>query len=232
MNKSKTIFLFILFLGFGFLGFLIMNGIKGLFSTTAASTTTQQSLNVQQQNFILIHLDDLSSKDPQLVSVWAVFFYPSDPPSITLKELYPHTIPNQEDEKVLSSFSVTEGGELGSKFRKQLDSYQFPWSGYVIMDHQAVKHLSDWLQIQDMPLSLQQAVEIPGAYVLTDDENQWFNQVCRQLQSLDLQAVGNIPWVEMIPDHYRSNIIFDQVALIWDTLSRSEIPPHCEVLIP
>jgi hypothetical protein len=232
MNKSKAIFLFILFVGFGFLGFLIMNGIKGLFSTTSTPTTAQESLDVQQQNFILIHLDDLSSKDPQLVSVWAVFFYPSNPPSITLKELYPHTIPNQEDEQVKSSFSITENKELGSKFRKQLDTYQFPWSGYLIVDHQAVKYLNDWLQIQTMPLSLQQAVEIPGAYVLTDDENQWFNQVCGQLQTLDLQTTGNIPWAEMIPDHYHSNIIFDQMALIWDSLARSEIPPHCEVLIP
>jgi hypothetical protein len=233
MNKSKAVFLFILFVGFGFLGYLIMNGVKELFSTTNITTTDAIPLSGKQQNFIIIHVDDLSAETPKLVSVWAVFFYPSESPSLTFKELYPHhPTPNQLDEKFAATFMLSEKGQISNKLIKQLDAYQFQWSGYVLIDHQAINYISKWLQIQNIPISLQQAIQIPGATVMPEDEIEWYNQVCSQIEWLDLQTTKNIPWSDMIPLHMHSTMLFDQLVTIWDYLARSDIPPHCEVINP
>jgi hypothetical protein len=231
MNRSKGVFLLILFIGFSFLGFLMWNEVKGLFSTTNTSTTpSSPGTSNQQQNFLIVHIDDLTSDEPRLVSVWGFFFYPSESPSLTLRELYP--IPDQEQEEIKSLFAIDSNGELNNRFVKKLNSYQISWSGIMIVDHQAVASINDWLQIENTPVSLQQAIEIPGAMVQPEDEITWFTQVCTQLQTLNLATNPHLPWSTIIPEHMHTTIIFDNLVTVWDDLASAKIPPHCEAISP
>ncbi|MBI9050504.1 MAG: hypothetical protein JEZ00_13870 [Anaerolineaceae bacterium] len=232
MNKSKVFFLFILFIAFGFLGFLITNGVKGLFSTNDISAPPPDTGQIQQRNFLIVHVDDLQSEDTQLVSIWAIFFFPSDPPSLTMKELYPHPYQNEDDMAIQDSFEVTTNGELNNKLIKKLNTYQINWSGYILIDHLSVLHITNWLQMAGMPESLEQAIQIPGTYVQAADEEKWFDQICTQVENEDLQNLQHVPWTTLIPDHMHTNLYFDDMVTFWDTLARSQIPPHCEVLVP
>ena len=222
----------ILFIGFSLLGFLMWNEVKGLFSTTAKSPSTSINSSVQQENILLVHIDDLTSDDPRLVSVWAVFFTPSNPPTLTMRELYPDLYDDQNVDEIKSLFSINSNGELDSKFIKKMDMYQIQWTGIMLVDHQAIAAFDDWLDIKNPPQSVQQAIDIPGALIQADDELDWFGMVCKQIQTLDLQDLPHMSWTEIIPKHMHSDLYFDELITIWDTLASSEIPPHCETLAP
>jgi hypothetical protein len=233
MNKSKAIFLFFLFIMFGFLGFMLMNGIQGLFSTTAISAPPSNTGLLQQRNFLIIHIDQLDQEDPQLVSIWAVFFYPAETANITFKQLYPESSPlYEQDTSLADQFQINESGDLNAKTIRALNAYEIDWSGYILMDTRSMLHLTNWLQMDTLPESIEQAIQNPGTLIQYADEQLWFDQVCTQLETEDLQNLRHLPWNELIPVHMHTNLYFDDMATLWDYLARSEYPPHCEVLIP
>ena len=68
-----------------------------------------------------------------------------------------------------------------------------------MVDHQAIAAFNDWLQIENPPQSVQQAIEIPGAIIQADDEFAWFGMVCEQIQAGNLKTLQQPAWSEIIP---------------------------------
>jgi hypothetical protein len=232
INKTKTFFLFFLFLLFGFLGFMLMSGLRDLFSTSAISSPPSNSGLIQQRNFLVLHVDNLENEEPQLVSIWAVFFYPADTANLTFKQLYPQGLDSDQDKILENQFHIGENGALDSKTTKILTQYEIDWSGYILMDTQSVLHITNWLQMGSIPDSILQAIQDSETVIQDSDEQRWFDQVCTQLENEDLQNLKHLPWNEIIPAHMHTNLYFDDLVTFWDYLARTDYPPHCEVLIP
>ena len=210
-----------------------MNGIKELYSSTAISAPPSNTGLIQQRNLLLIHVDSLESDKPQLVSMWAIFFYPAESSNITFKQLYPSGNGiNDQDITFSEQFQISDDGELNAKTIRALNKYDIDWSGYILMDTRSMLHLTNWLQIQMLPESIEQAIQNPGAIIQIADEQQWFDQICTQLESEDLENLNYLPWNEIIPVHMHTNLYFDDMVTLWDDLARSDFAPHCEVLVP
>ena len=210
-----------------------MNGIKGLSSSTTISAPPSTTGLIQQRNLLLIHVDSLENDDPQLVSMWGVFFYPAESSNITFKQLYPSANEiNKLDTSFKDQFRINDVGEMNTKTIRALNTYDIDWSGYILLDTRSMLHLTNWLQMDAIPESIAQAIQTPGTFIQIADEQQWFNQVCTQLENEDLANLQHLPWNEIIPAHMHTNLYFDDMVTFWDDLARSEYTPHCEVLVP
>ena len=212
---------------------MLMNGIKELYSSSAISAPPSDTGLIQQRNLLILHVDSLENENPQLISMWAIFFYPAESTNITFKQLYPSVNTNNEpDISFRNQFQVNDTGELNSKTIRAVNKYDIDWSGYILLDTRSLLHLTNWLQMNAIPESIEQAIQNPGAIIQIADEQQWFNQVCTQLENEDLENLKYLPWNEIIPAHMHTNLYFDDMVTIWDNLARSDYAPHCEVLVP
>lgn len=182
--------------------------------------------NDRQQNIFLIHVDQLKSGQPRLISTWILFLYYSDAPSMTFKPIYeqdgsvPHPAP------LNALFSVGEDGSPSPQFLKALrdNASSLPIEGYIILDDQALASI---------------VAHFPGDgpspepfQVVTPTEHQAIEQMCGYFPRAPSRTTKGVdlPWNEIIPDHFRTDINFTSFMSNWGRLTRAPQPPHCEIL--
>jgi len=78
-EKFAIFFIFVLFAVFAYLGFQAASNIKANSSGGTLPANAPTALASAQQNILLIHVDDLTSAKPRLISAWGVFIYYTDP---------------------------------------------------------------------------------------------------------------------------------------------------------
>jgi hypothetical protein len=105
-----------------------------------------QTMNNGQQSILLIGVDSIDARKPQLESLWLVSYLPSD----TTLHVFP-IFPSQNGifsdftKKLIQTFDITgiSHNSLSENFTSILEGDNFWWSGYIIFDHTALMKLSN-----------------------------------------------------------------------------------------
>lgn len=174
-----------------------------------------------QQNILLIHIDQLEKNQPKLISVWGLILYFPEP-KIILQPVYPSPI--GPESFPLSAFKITTDKTLNPRFIQQVSlQTQMAWDNYILMDHQALSFFAAELTSD----------EVFSPSDLTDGviavERIYLSRLCEQFVALEHTAFQKIHWDHIIPDHWRSNLPFDEAILNWEKLTSPQSPIKCEV---
>jgi hypothetical protein len=253
--KNHSLLNFFIFTSFLVLGYWISTKFfraeYGIASSSMSLISTRQpnsvdTLNNGQRNILLIGSSKISNAHPQLESIWLVTYFISEP-TIRLLPIFPsgeETSSNFEGQLDRSFDLINEHGtlQLSPEFINTLESNNFRWSSYLVLDKYAARKIIDLLGgivLNGETTSGDQAIrELPDA--IENPQEAFSYQVnvmqatCRKLSDVTSQP----DWsqvVSLIPDHAITDLSSDQFLIEWENLLAKENPscnfPTLEILI-
>lgn len=233
--KKKTAFLVLpLFVLFVYLGFKIAASIfqnRNLPSIQVAGV--EPTTTPQQQNFLIVHVDDLSVKKPNLISSWSVFIYPANPPHLMVMPLTPQSEPEKQKD-LNKSFKITTDKRLSNIYLSRIEqSYALDFDGYFVVDDTSSNLFTSWLT-GDFPAAMETGMEtaIHSNWSYDREASAW-SQFCEiNISGSAASYFNSINWNQVLPDHFSTNLSFDTITLAIDQIRHAATPPDCDVFSP
>ncbi len=230
MKKTFLIILAVGFFIFAFLGFKAAFDIKNQ-TPSVQTQTIQDDLVGKQKNLLILHVDDLGSKNAKLVSTWGAFVFYSSPPQLMLVPLYPANTQEISD-TLLSNFHMSSVGVIDEKtisaFREQ---YDLNIDGYILVDNSAVTTFQGWSGIQ--PETNANSGNDPQIISrILALEKKTLSNVCKGFKKEGPRAFLNkVRWAELIPGHFSTDFSFESMILSIDIFKTSGKLDSCEILL-
>lgn len=228
MKKLAFALIAILFLGSLFLGFRAASHMSDL---VQSPHSTDEKLPAEtQQNYLLFHVSSLTDDSPFLISIWGLIVNFSDSPRLVFIALHP-AANNETTSKFSSAFRLTRDGSLMKSMIDKLErEYDIETNGYILVDNFAVSSLEAWMGGRSVILP-QQEPDTTSEYqsILANGES-FFNGICQQVNLNGIDSVEQkIQWKDLLPEHFFTNLSFEDLMLAVDTLANVKKIESCEV---
>ncbi len=232
MSKKAAVVLVVVFLVFALLGYQAAAKIFPSDSQPEIQVRNNPAeTGTYQNNYLLIHVDDLTQKSPRLISVWAAFIIQSNPPQITFLPLFPSLDQNLKI-KTENTFKLNQDGSINSRFVTFITTtFDFETNGYILSDDTGIGYSNLWLtgqQVSYIPSISANSDEL--VQTVRQNGQTLYQQFC-QLASSGSSATyfSSINWSQLLPDHFMTNIPFADITLVKDQIAQGgEI--KCDVL--
>lgn len=173
-----------------------------------------------QVRLLVLMVDELSSDNPELLSVWSVVLYYPEPKGIIFVPLSNPFTANYKN--IQKAFDLTESYDPDPELLKDLQKqFRTRWEGSVVLDKAAMSILVQWLTNGNYSPGLQN-MDIEQ---ITEDN--YFNniqQICAFMRSSPANSLENLNWSTLVPEHFRTNLPFDKVMATWQNLIGSSAP--------
>lgn len=232
MKKSVILIIVLVFIVCAYFGFKAAAKIlPDNDATTISNQTSEDTAATLQNNYLLIHVNDLTLDEPELISAWVAFIYQSTPPQLMFIQVYPSTN-NEIDDRLAQAFSLNSAKELNTRFIKQYNaSFQTQNSGYILIDNIGAGYSNQWLFGQETPVTSTAAVTDEEKSALHVSEQSSFQQFC-QLTSTGAanSYFSAVNWTLLLPDHFSTDIPFATIAITTDQIAFASSPIQCKVL--
>jgi len=232
MKKIAIILIVLVFGVFAFFGFKAASKLLPSNRVPSINLTASEPTPIPlQQNYLFIHVDDLSVKSPRLISVWVVFDYPSTPPQLMTLPVYPSQ-DSFADDLIGKAFKLDSKKKLSSRFLSQLKKvYEIQVDGYILADDTAINFSNLWLTgTESSPLPLTDETGQPTQGLLFSEETSWL-QFCQTVSSGSAGSYFNaINWSQLLPDHFYTDLPFNTITLAMDQIIHAAAPAKCDVL--
>lgn len=219
MRRSSFIMVLLLtFTIFTLVGFRI-----AIHTSQVAGLSPQSSKDTHNRRIVLIHVDNLDSKKPQLQSVWVeVFFQSDDQTVLSFIPIYPAPAGQPATNSLERAFSLDKTGQPSETFWRRLDSHNIKQDGYVLIDDEGVGLITGWIYKQgnianSTPWT---PATLPGSQLL--------ELVCRLIQQPT--ATTSPLNMDSLKSDLRSNLAADDLQTDWKNLLSTEPPVKCELV--
>jgi hypothetical protein len=230
MKKAVFLLVIIIFIGSAYFGF------KAAAKLGSGITNPQQQnqdlqLTSKQRNYLLVHVTDLGSENPQLIAVWGMFVFYSQSPQLVFVPLYP-TYDDAKSNSLNSAYKWEKNGVLSSRFISEIESkFDIVTTGYVAVDNAGLGLFHKWITSEENQISAVTPGTAEEKHIVLYNGQQFFNTACNQfLQSGAAGFLDSIHWSELIPSHFSTNLSFESVALASDIFKTSGAIYQCTVL--
>ena len=172
-----------------------------------------------QNNYLIIHVDDLQADDPQLVSVWGLIAYFPEP-KLIFQALYPMQTPTNAE--VLKRYKLSNQNVPDPAWLRALaDFNQITWDNYFLVDNQALIQLGNF--VYGGGIDLNRPDDPIGA------EQPYMQAMCDVFAAQGRNFLLTYTWKDIIPDHLRSNVSLDFGLVNTDRLLSPGLPVRCEI---
>jgi len=208
------------------LGLATARSLTSIFGLPVApkNTVSQSS----QKNIVVIHVDDLDAKDPQLVSVWSLFSVVNEQAYITMTPLYPGTVPDPALSRLSSSFDLNGRKKPAKDFLEALQAFQVTWDGYILVDHQGMMALHQWLAGNPSHISLTDQGSNDVARIL-QEESLLLTGICHGLNQTGPAPNESAQWDAIFPDHLKTDLSMRNIIPHWQHMNERQVPLVCNV---
>jgi hypothetical protein len=233
MKKPTLIFILLLFAACAVGGYLLASKSQlGTSSNTSvASGNVATALASQQQNYLLVRVDDLTAADPRIVEAWMVLTLYSDPPQIMFVPIYPRYDAAQDSE-LASAFALDSQGNMGSKLvAKVSEMFKVTINGYILTDAAGMNAIASWFGIDSIAAGIYPAQSDTEKHAILLNSQTFLQKVCSQIKNgKALQQYASIYWSQLIPNHFQTDMSFEQLTASWERVTHASPPQQCDVL--
>ncbi len=188
-------------------------------------------LSSTQRNYLLIHVNDLSSGTPQLLSVWGLMVFYSQPPQVMLLPLYP-SYDDAASAALDTSFKLDANGKISSRFINEIEKrFDLITTGYIAVDNAGLSLFNKWLTQEDVQISAAKPSTSDEKHIVLLNGQQFFQKACSQFSMGGAKGfLDQIRWTDLIPSHFSTNLPFESIALASDYFKTTERISQCAVL--
>lgn len=230
MKKAVFLLVIVIFIASAVLGF---QAAARLSSGQSSQTQLNQSLPVPstQTNYLLVHVNDLSVDNPQLVSVWGLFVFYSNPPQVMLIPLFP-TYDETRSTALGSAFKISKDGQVSSRFIDEIEKvYEISTVGYVIVDNKGLSSFNKWITGDEIQISAVTPQTADEKHIVLYNSQQFFSTACAQFSRSGVtRFIDQIRWTDLLPSHFSTNLSFESLALAADYFTAAGEIDQCTVL--
>ena len=185
-------------------------------------------LDSVQKNIVVIHVDDLNAKNPQLISVWSVFSVVNEQTYITMTPLYPGTVPDPAVSELASSFDLNVRKKPVKDFLKTLQVYQVTWDGYILVDQQGMVQLHQWLAGGHTITPLGQGGSDPAQ--ILQEEGLLLTGICYGLNQTGPAPDDSVQWDAVFSDHLKTDLSMRTILPYWRQMNKEQSLLVCNIL--
>lgn len=176
-----------------------------------------------QSNILLVHVNRLDGNDPALVSLWVVFSYQAEPPSLTFLPVYPTG--KDRDGDLAGSFSMTPERKVSTAFLQRLEKeFQIDWNHLVVIDDVGLNLWSQ--QLAGGEFSRPADGDDDG---LLHSELNLLIKFCADVRGNGSQQANSLDWSQIVPDHLIADLPLDAGFAELDRIQQSGL---CDVFEP
>jgi hypothetical protein len=232
MKKPTLIFILLLFAACAGIGYLLASKSDlGSSSGSAGTVDAATSMASSQQNFLLVRVDDLTAENPKLVEMWIVLTLYSDPPQVMFIPLYPKYDAGQ-NAAIASAFALDSQGNLSGKMTSKVsDLFDVAVNGYLMTDSAGMNAIAAWYGIDGIAASASPAQSDTEIHGILLNSQVFLQSVCRQLKNgQSMQLYTSMRWSQLAPQHFQTDMPFEQLIAAWDKVNRSSPPQQCDVI--
>lgn len=203
--------------------------------SSGRSGQSQPSQDIQlsstQKNYLLVHVTDLSSGNPQLISVWGMMVFYSQPPQVMLLPLYP-SYDDAASAALGTSFKLDAYGKVSSRFINEVEKrFDLVTTGYIAVDNAGLSLFNQWLTQEDVQISAVTPSTADEKHIVLLNGQQFFQKACSQFSQNGTGGfLDQIRWVDLIPLHFSTNLSFESIALASDYFKTAGNISQCAVL--
>lgn len=188
-------------------------------SMAAASAIQLESVqrSENQQNILLVQINDLEAESPQVISLWAAFFYQSNPPQLML---LPLPLDEGKDSSNLPAWPALNSAIQPDIFvQAAAERYKLQLDGFVAIDDAGLQHFGTWFD-----------GKVGNPVKAANTAEKFLESFCQTVQSSEAgKDAVKVRWSQVLPGHLRTNLSFDSFMRSWDTLFNSPSLANCEL---
>jgi hypothetical protein len=172
-----------------------------------------------QNNYLLIHVDNLTAEMPQLISIWGVIAYFPEP-KLIFQALYP--LPTATNADIQASFSLSSQKVPDPKFlRTMAQVNQITWDNYILVDTLTFDLVGQYIFGGSLNL---ESINNP-----LPAEIPYMQAICVTISNQGKDFLEGFRWKEIIPDHFKTNISLDYGLANLDKLLAPGVAVQCEI---
>jgi len=222
--KNLVIVLLILtvFFACAFVGYQIAGNLD-ILETTEIPTSGE----TQQYRLIVVHVDDLASDNPRLISTWflSLFFQDGLPPTITFAKIYPAS--TDEGSLILErSFDLDRDKDPSAFYLQSIRAMHIQWDGFLVMDQMVAERTLNWvIGPGDYSWVASAMRENPG------EVKRLLEQACHNVGGIDNRETATFSWGDLVPAHFHSNLPMEKALVYWERVTKSSEPLKCDVVL-
>jgi hypothetical protein len=244
LGKTRLILLVTFFILFAITGYLTGQVLgKAVVGSALITTPTPNPVEIagyaNQHNFLFIHADDLSKKPPKLISVKIGLITDFEgEPFIHFKSLYPNANAPFMQTIIVNAFNLGPDGKPLPGFFTQINRYNIKYDGFILIDDSGATILTSYIDgtntksqstgAQAEPTTNPGAADNTDMYTVV--EAKWIQTLCTFLGQRNTNLAPYQKWSEVMPDHVRTNLNFDTLALTWERLTTAPKPTRCKLI--
>jgi len=187
-----------------------------------------------QINLIMVDVDDLTKRSPNLLSVWGVFLKidKNNSMEIAYKPLYPAPDSPNVNGEIDNLFSLDRTNGLSPQFLQYLaDTYSFPWDNYIALDHRAVTILSDWITGIPADIQSDKPSNVDEEQALVNEQGTLLLDICQSLTQESLQGKSPLDWQKILPAHFLTNQSERTLLDNWSLIIKAAKPTRCTIIL-
>lgn len=181
-----------------------------------------------QKNIVVIHVDDLDAKHPQLISVWSVFSVVNQQTYITMTPLYPGVVPDPAVSQLASSFELNGRKKPAKNFLTALDAFQVNWDGYILVDQEGMVRLHQWLAGNHNINLIGQGGSDPA--LVLQEESLLLTGICYGLNQTGTAPDDSAQWDAIFSDHLKTDLSMRNIIPYWQQMNAVQTPLVCNIL--
>ncbi len=230
MKRIAIVLVILVFVFFAYLGFQAASNINPNSSGGNLPANAATALAKAQQNYILVHVDDLSRDKPNLISVWGVFVYYAGANQVMFIPMMP-----SHDATVQSSlsaaFSLDKKGQVNSKFIVELNKkFDVDITGVITTDNTGLSLFNALITGQNTPILAAPPQTDDEKHVVLTNSQFFFQSVCSAVTNRNIALFEAIDWSQLVPGHFVTTLPFETIMADVQKLVQSTAINQCSVL--
>lgn len=224
-SNPRTLIFIVVVLVFAFtvvVGYWLGHSLVIRNSDTCVACSDEFGTYSEQQIIALFELDDLSSGQPTLISIWFIYLTPGDTPKLGFSPVAAYALPDEPNYFLLDKFELNEKRAPSAEFLRNLAKVKPPINGYIMVDQTSLNAFLGWFLGKEAV----DTVKIEN-HTMTE-YGQSLRGFCHSLSSEAERS--EFPWSMVNSGHFMSSLSFHQTFKNLDFLLKSP-PPQC-VMVP
>ncbi len=233
MKKFTPLLIVIFFVVFVLIGYLLASTVFKDRQEPKLTPTSEIQETLQQKNYLIFLVDDLRSKNPELLAIWSVLGTDSPTDKVFFLSLFPTTVFSKNDQLV-SLFSLRNDSTLtASSFRRLKSVFDIKTEGYFIIDNASYLSFAANAGIDQLEILTETPKTIEEVDALRSSTSEFFKTICDLFSSgAATSFFSKIDWNATIPTHMASNKNLNEINGLIDQMGELPGINTCKVILP
>jgi hypothetical protein len=231
MKKFYLIIAVVVFIGCMYFGFRAASHLFAARAENQDNVITTPQTRFVQSNFLLVLVNDLSADKPQLISLWGVLNYPSNPPQVVFLPLFP-TASNEINLETSSAFDLSSTKKIPTRSIGKLEhAVDLTFDGYFVTDNTALLRFATYANLETLEIFNEPAGSPESIVSMENNINSFLTAFCQLCKTgASNSFFSKIEWSHLLPSHFSTDLSFEELMLIIDSINNFAALTTCEVL--